>query len=254
MRGTQGSLYRDAANRLRRELAGGRYGAGDRIPTELELCNAWGVSRTTVRKAVEDLVADGVLRREQGRGTFVTAVPAADPVSLQHPARIEFRFRLLNSGWTQPTFEQAAAFGLGPMEPIYAMSRLRLDGDAPIAVTRYLSPSETLRAEPPTEDERKSVTFDRILLVRGVRLFRTNILAEPAILTQEEADLLEVEAGASSMRTERISFNEAGRAIRLSQTVLRPDRARLFWSVRTPYGARGDGESMDYAVWSGGPS
>lgn len=50
---------------------------GDRLPTEPELCAEFGVSRITVRRAVEDLIGEGLLVRQQGRGTFVTEPPSA---------------------------------------------------------------------------------------------------------------------------------------------------------------------------------
>ncbi len=54
-----------------REIDAGTYAEGERLPSEPELCERFGVSRITVRRAVADLEGLGIVRRQQGRGTFV---------------------------------------------------------------------------------------------------------------------------------------------------------------------------------------
>lgn len=64
-------LIDQAAARFREEVVSGRWPVGERIPTEAELVSQFGVGRNTVREALQSLVHTGLLRREQGRGTFV---------------------------------------------------------------------------------------------------------------------------------------------------------------------------------------
>lgn len=64
-------LIEQAAERFREEVASGRWPVGERIPTEAALVSQFGIGRNTVREAVQSLVHAGLLRREQGRGTFV---------------------------------------------------------------------------------------------------------------------------------------------------------------------------------------
>jgi GntR family transcriptional regulator len=64
--------YQALGQRLRDEIAAGAYGSGVRLPTESELVAAHGVSRQTVRRAFQDLVAEGVVYRVPGRGTYAT--------------------------------------------------------------------------------------------------------------------------------------------------------------------------------------
>lgn len=64
--------YRTLRNQLRDEIAAGRYRDGVRLPTESELVAAHGLSRQTVRRAFQDLVAEGVVYRVPGRGTYAS--------------------------------------------------------------------------------------------------------------------------------------------------------------------------------------
>src|SRR5690606_21984608 len=64
-------LYHQLETLLRRQILAGRWAAGERIPTEEQLVEAYGVSRVTVRQALRNLVLDGYLERGPGRGTFV---------------------------------------------------------------------------------------------------------------------------------------------------------------------------------------
>src|SRR6478609_12155985 len=64
-------LIDQAAARFRDEVVSGRWPVGERIPTEAALVTEFGIGRNTVREALQSLVHSGLLRREQGRGTFV---------------------------------------------------------------------------------------------------------------------------------------------------------------------------------------
>lgn len=67
-----GSLHERVRSALSQEIQDGIYDEAGRIPTEPELCERFGVSRVTVRRAVSDLEVMGLVRRQQGAGTFVT--------------------------------------------------------------------------------------------------------------------------------------------------------------------------------------
>lgn len=66
-------LYQQLAGRIRGNIEAGIWAVGCRLPSENELCEEFGVSRITVRKALECLTEEGLLSRKQGKGTFVTA-------------------------------------------------------------------------------------------------------------------------------------------------------------------------------------
>lgn len=64
-------LYKQLMHSIRSDITAGAYPAGERIPGEQELCAVYGVSRVTVRKALKEIVREGLLVRRQGKGTFV---------------------------------------------------------------------------------------------------------------------------------------------------------------------------------------
>jgi GntR family transcriptional regulator len=68
-------LYYQLATILRENIISGRYAIGDKLPTEAELVQRYAVSRATVRGALLSLQDEGLIRREAGRGTFVSGLP-----------------------------------------------------------------------------------------------------------------------------------------------------------------------------------
>lgn len=66
-------LYRQLVERLVSQMESGELPPGGRVPSERELAEEFGVSRTTARLAVDELVISGIVYREQGRGAFVAA-------------------------------------------------------------------------------------------------------------------------------------------------------------------------------------
>lgn len=64
-------LYQQVYDSIRAKVASGEYPAGSKIPSEDQLCRLYDVSRVTVRKAIENLVKDGILVKRRGKGTYV---------------------------------------------------------------------------------------------------------------------------------------------------------------------------------------
>jgi GntR family transcriptional regulator len=133
--------YLEIAEYLRRRVAAGR--TGDRLPSDADLCERFGVSRMTARQAVQLLANERLLVRRRGDGTFIAARTAArtlgSPLSFTESMRrrgLRASSRLLSSGWGDPTDDDVAALGLGAGERLVRLERLRLADDRPMAIER----------------------------------------------------------------------------------------------------------------------
>jgi multiple sugar transport system substrate-binding protein len=82
------ALYRQLMNRLRADILAGRYGPSGKLPTEFELCEIYGLSRTPVARALRDLADAGVVVRHRRRGTFVNPGWLSSHTSAQPALRV----------------------------------------------------------------------------------------------------------------------------------------------------------------------
>ncbi|GAC1311098.1 MAG: GntR family transcriptional regulator [Acidimicrobiales bacterium] len=118
--------YRALAEQLRRDIREQRYAEGQRLPTEAELSDGLGLSRQTVRRAFQDLVAEGTVYRVPGRGTFVR--PDAGKY-LRPSGSIEDLMTIVED--TELEVLRPPALGVD----IEAAGRLRLDTDEVVSIT-----------------------------------------------------------------------------------------------------------------------
>lgn len=144
-------LSAHAAQRLLQEIAAGRWAAADRLPPEVELAAALGVSRTVVRDALSELERGGYIERVRGIGTVVNRGVAA----LDHrmDRKVEFIRRIAESGRTPHTdhllvtrqaadADAAAALGLTPGQTVLVVTKRMLADDVPVLLCTDTLPLE----------------------------------------------------------------------------------------------------------------
>lgn len=140
------SLYRQVETLLREQIADGELKPGDRLPAEAELRVHYGVSRVTVRQALDALERDGLVERHVGRGTFVqtTAVPPdAAPRKIRSwrdtAALADQSGRLLRTGAAPAPREVASLLRVKPEAPVPFMIKV-IDASPLSGVKRYVHP------------------------------------------------------------------------------------------------------------------
>src|SRR5215210_4434091 len=133
-------LYHQVYRRIAQEIEHGELHPGDRLPSERWFCDELGVSRATVRRAIEELVTDGLVEG-RGRGSFVTGDALVEPpntlMSLSELGRsrgLEATSRVLGAEVRAATIDEADAFGIAPGAEVYELHRLRMLDGLPISV------------------------------------------------------------------------------------------------------------------------
>lgn len=138
--------YYQIANLLRRKIEDGEFAAGDKIPKETELAEAFGVSRVPIRQALALLVRDGLLNRQRGRGTFISG-EFRKPKILKLTGIIEEvaahgmegELRLIDVKNVSPPSHLISFFNLGTGEKLSQARRVRFLEDNPFCyVINYL--------------------------------------------------------------------------------------------------------------------
>jgi GntR family transcriptional regulator len=226
------SYYR-VADELRRHIASGELAPGARLPTEAELCRRYGLSRGTVIHALDHLERQGLIVRQQGRGTFV-----AEPESSEATFHIldfsdDMRrrgkspaSRLLHAGVERPSADVAESLALSHGELVMRIERLRLADDEPMALeTRFLAYDicpDLLR------EDLESASIHRLLLEKfHLPLVRVELTMGAAVLRGREAACLKVKSGTPGLRVDRVTWTTGRRPVTLMRSLYRGDQYRL---------------------------
>jgi len=215
----EGIKYRRIWRELRQDIQSGRWRVGERIPSELELSDTYGVSRGTVRNAIEKLVNDQMLRKEQGRGTFVISTVPRLQKSLDWLASFTDQLReggikpstqVLEAGLVpvgQAQGRVAEGFALPETAEVVYIRRLRRGDGLPFAVqTVYLRPDRC----PGILDEGVDLThlFKLYAERYGVRISFAHEIIRVEAAGAEEAAWLEVAPGDPVVVRDRISAQQ----------------------------------------------
>ena len=167
MRGRSGKtpIWRAIADRLRSDLAEGRYRPGDKLPTEAALAARFGVNRHTVRHGLSALVDEGLIRTRRGAGAFVAALPTDYPIG----RRVRFHENLIAAGRRPEkrvlhleeraaTNGEAQALEIEAGGAVCAYHGLSIADGQPIAVFESLFPADRLEGIAEALLETSSVT------------------------------------------------------------------------------------------------
>jgi GntR family transcriptional regulator len=226
---------------IRRHLHGviARWDAAtDRFHSEDELCRLFGVSRMTVRQAVQDLVDDGSLRRVKGLGTFV----ARRKLEERPLASFFDRTGADDGPMTIEVLEFAAtrtadpAPSLGAGERIRYIKRLRGWGTVPVAVDHRYIPAGLAKDLRQDDVKRRSLVD---YLAGLVGLHHVDMQLEATVCGNEEARLLKLVPGDPILVRHLRYFAADGRTVMTGRSLYRGDLVRYAFSVPLEPGERG---------------
>lgn len=214
---------------LRQQIQDGSYAAGELIPPEKQLAVRFGVSRMTVRHAIDGLVDEGLLYRKQGAGTFVThrRIPhdysrLMSSYEMVREAGLEAGTQLLMLEVVPAPELVAKALFLKPGNPVIHFERLRLAAGHPVAIVCSYVPQE-LCPESVLDDIPLHDSLFQLLESYGLRLRRGIQTIEVRLADRVQAALLGVEEGAPLVYVERTTFADDGTPVDFAQVYNRAD-------------------------------
>lgn len=228
-------LYQQLYEILRNSIVRGEWKVGQMIPPEPKMMERFGVSRITVRQVLNQLVAEGLIYRQQGRGTFV-----AEPTLEQGLLRItsftedmqkrglDPGTRTISSGLVQAPKEIALKLQVPVGEELARLKRLRLANGEPMSI----EDSYLLHRLCPGVLERHDFTQEplRAALERdyGLHLANAKQVIRAISANREQAQLLEVPIRSPLLFIERVSFNPQNTPVEFLYICYRADRYSLY--------------------------
>ena len=203
------------------------------IPSEYELARVYGISRTTVRQAVLDLVNEGLLYRKRGKGTFVAARKVEENLNHLHGLAEEIEVmgleavsRCIHSALVEPGKEISKIMELNPGEQVFACERVRLAEGKPLALENDFW-AEPVASRLAQEDLNRAIYYYLVEKKYNIPLIEADQTIEGRLATEAEAKLLEVHRPCVVLVVQRLTRTINRRIIELNTILYRADRYKF---------------------------
>ena len=219
-------LYRQLMQRIRADIASGVYPVHSRIPSEAELGESYQVSRVTVRKALAELTREGLLRRMQGKGTYV-CVPRLKSnlkdVTSFHEACLMMGCTpgtcVISGGSVHVEDDVRESLGLVGNEAIEIVRLRMADGNPVMLETNRFAPRYASLLH-----EDLTGSLYHLLSKQGIEAASGVHGISLCYATAQQAKLLDVEVGAALLQLNQVIFDQHGAPLHTSHQVIRGDR------------------------------
>lgn len=242
------ALWTAIHDALAEEIAQGHYAPGDRLPTEAQLADRFGVNRHTVRRALAGLAARDIVFSRRGAGVFVRHVPTPYPIgrrvryhqNLLAANRVPEK-RILHLETRAADAQEARALALTPSTQVHVYEGISLADGGPLASFRSVFPAARFPDLKSVLQETHSVT--KSFAAHGVADYtRASTEVTAQIATNTQAALLELRPGDPILGTTSVNVDRLGAPIEFGRSWFAADRVTLTVS------------DMDDAVRHGGRS
>jgi DNA-binding GntR family transcriptional regulator len=227
--------YYQLASILRRQISEGKLRPGDRLPSEVQLCERYEVSPMTARRAINILLDEGLVTASRGRGTFVKPlVLGAATFGLQSFEALfsneDTVVRFLSVRTIKATKRISQNLGVPVDETVITIRRLLSIRGEPVAYHREYLVFDPAR--PIVEAEMGITTLQGLFDGRGQTVLKRGDLGiETTTVTEEEAKLLLAPAGSPAFRIEHTFFDFDDRPVSWGWFIVRGDRLRFTATV-----------------------
>lgn len=219
-------LYFQVSSRLEAAIRSGEIAPGARLENEISIAERLGLSRPTIRRAIQELVDKGLLVRRRGVGTQVVQGQVTRQVELtslyedMQGAHQEPGTRVLEHVVKPATDEVAESLGVAPGSDVVYLRRQRLTGTVPVAILENHLPPEFADI---TTAQLEARGLYQVLRARGVAIQVAKQRIGARRSSGDESELLGIDRGGPVLTVHRIAFDNNGRAIEYGHHCYRPD-------------------------------
>lgn len=235
-------IYAQIAEELRNDIQKGMYQVGDRLPTEAQLSQHFGVNRHTLRRAISELKNEGLLRVDRGRGTFVAATPIYYAINSRvryneslKAQGLEPKMQLLRVIQTEADAAVAKALQLPLSDPVALVERFGLANEQPICLNSSYFP---LQRFPDFVEKCQHLTFISIskFLQENYNCdhIRQSTRVSTRLVNPQDAQRLSLPASLPVLVVESINIDSQQHPIEYGITRFRGDRVELVFDNQSP--------------------
>jgi len=230
-------LYHQLYLLLRESILNGSLVHGARLPAEKDLARAFSISRITAKRAMDELAAGGLVRRERGRGSYVTHRYRPQPIKapligmlseIEDMAR-HSTVRVLENELLPPPAPIREEFGLGEQDKALSLVRVRLADGLPFGF--YRSWTVGLRGKVTNQELREKPRLE-IFRDNGLGIAHVRQVLSATAATAEVATTLDVAEGAPLISLLRRSFNDREELVDYLHVLYHPDRFQYQMDLR----------------------
>jgi DNA-binding GntR family transcriptional regulator len=214
-------LYFQVAQALQGAIEAGALPPGSRLDNEIQLADELGLSRPTMRRAMEYLVGKGLIIRRRGIGTIIVQP------KVRRALQLSSLYEDLRAGGQEPTTsvrslevvpapaEVADSLRLDAGTPVHRLLRLRCANSRPIALmTNYLPATlPGLRVGELTAEQLEAAGLYQVLRTAGVHLHAADQTISARKATAEESRVLQEPRGAALLTMQRVAYDDRGQAV-----------------------------------------
>ena len=225
--------YLQLARLLRADIDRGTLQLGDRLPGERQMCTRFSVSRTTVRRALEELQAQGYVQPDGTRGWFVTALTEPNTLlgfsDLARRRGLVCTSRVLRCVLRAPTPTEAESLHAPPSGQVLELERVRLMGGSPVGWQRTVAAAWL--APNLVDHDYTNESLYAALRHHGVVPAWTDYDIHAGSASKRQAKLLEVEPGSAVLDIAATTSDQAGRRVEISESIFPGQRYRFTATV-----------------------
>lgn len=221
-------LYHQLKEQLKGKIESQEWKPGEQIPTEMDIADMFQISRSTVRNAILDLVREGVLIRQRGKGTFV-AQPKQEVSYIMDffPRKMDGKHMNISVKEGRASIPIAGKLKIQPGDPVLVFVRLRYIKDIPSVLEKsYIS----LRSCPEVKDinlDFQGKLYEWINSNCQNRISRAISTIEPVILDSYECDLFNIKNTTAGFLILRTNLNKEDEPLVYSKSIIRGDKYRI---------------------------